>query len=227
MTSELMEFSAKDFLPGARAAFEASCGFQVGNEKHKRMFELADNVLDGCIDNLHPRAIISAIDGSALNDDTVSFGGFKFRCPAFSQLDPRLVRRIHLFVLTVGEFTTSLSGITATVFADMWGTVFCDESVEAVSNRVNGSVVIYPGLYGLPLSSVQDICSLLDGKRIGVSVREPSYVMTPIKSCCGIIFEASGELEQPESKCEDCIGNKHWCIVCKKKDAILGLRKQS
>ena len=218
MTPEMIEFSAKDFIPHARSAFERSCGFQVGNDKHRRMFELADSVLDDCIDKLHPTAIFSSMDGSALCDDVVSFGGFEFNCPAFSEIDPKLVQRIHLFVLTVGESGTKIPGITATVFADMWGTIFCDEAVASLSNRLNGSVIIYPGLYGLPLSSVRHICDLLDSERIGVFVNEPSYVMSPIKSCCGIIFEAYGDLTQPESRCEDCIGNKHWCIVCKKKE---------
>jgi len=215
MTKEIITFSPDELLPFARAAFVRSCGFQADHDKHRRMSELAERALEDIIDQLNPTAIVSAFDGDALQGDQIIAGDVSFHCPLFSSFDPKHVEWIYAFMLTVGEFETSLKGITSTVFADMWGTVFCDAMVEALSDQLGAKTIVYPGFYGFPLSSVPQFASLLDSGRIGIRVHA-SYVTTPIKSCSGFMFASTEPLPLPENTCDNCSANKHWCIVCKK-----------
>jgi len=189
MTKEIITFSPDELLPFARTAFVHSCGFQVDNNKHRRMSELAERVLEDMIGQLHPTAIVSALDGNALQGDQIIAEDFSFHCPLFSSFDSKHVQRIYAFMLTVGEFETSLSGITSTVFADMWGTVFCDAMVEALSNKLRAKTIVYPGFYGFSLSNVPQLSKLLDSTHIGIRVHA-SYVTTPVKSCSGFMFES-------------------------------------
>jgi len=214
MTKEIITISPETLLPFARTAFVRSCGFQGDHDKHRRMSELAERVLEDIMDQLCPTAIVSALEGTALQDDQIIAGEVSFHCPLFSSFDPKRVERIYAFMLTVGDFETSLSGITATVFADMWGTVFCDAMVDALSAQLRAKTIVYPGFYGFSLSNVPQFSKLLDSECIGIRVH-PSYVTTPIKSCSGFMFESAETLSLPKNSCENCTANKHWCIVCK------------
>ena len=215
MTREIITFAPEAFLPAARAAFAKACGFQAGNDRHRRMSELAEQVLEDGIDSLRPTAVVSAFDSDALVGDTIRAGGFSFHCEAFAQFDPKHVRRIYAFMLAVHNIKPKQEGISAAVFADMWGTIFCDAAIAALTEMLRGSTIIYPGFFGFSLSNILLFSKLLDGEGIGIQVREPGYTMLPVKSCCGFLFESTDPLPVPETACRDCIANKHWCIMCK------------
>ena len=213
---EIFNFDPMDFLPEARRAFSSANGFRDSIAKHRRMLNLSERVLKDILPAIRPTAVAAAFDGVSLEGDTLTISGVEFSCPAFSQFDPSRIRRIYPFMLTVGKPATSLNGITAEVFADMWATVFSDTIVAALANKLNSQFSIYPGFYGFPLSSVGRFSSLLDSENtIGVSVREPGFVMIPVKTCCGLMFETSGPLPLPADDCGECTANRHWCIMCK------------
>ena len=217
MTREVFTFDAKDFLTSARSAFVSANGFTEHNNKHRRMMDLSEEVLSDILPSVRPIAIVSSYGSEALTGDTITAdAGFEFASPAFSQFDQERIRHIYPFMLTVGDVKTSLEGITARVFADMWATVFCDVIVAALSEKLTAPITIYPGFYGLPLSNILQFSKLLDGEKIGISVREPGFIMLPVKSCCGLMFEAVGQLPLQEDSCEECMANRHWCIMCKK-----------
>ena len=213
MKNETITFSHEKLLPYARAAFTKSCGLEGDSGKKRRMSELSERVLQDIINRLRPVAIVSAFSGNSLQGDRITAGDFSFQCPLFSEFDPTQTTAIYAFMLTVGEFETSISGITAAVFADMWATVFCDAAVEALSEILNASTIIYPGFYGLELLNMPQLSKLLNSGRIGISVCEPGFTMSPVKSCGGFMFDNAFPL--PEDDCENCTANKHWCIVCK------------
>ena len=215
MTKETITFSQDKLLPFARAAFARSNRLEGGSSRQRRMSELSERVLEDIIDRLRPVAIVSALDGDALRDDRILTGEFSFHCPLFSHFNPKQMRNIYAFMLTVGEIETSLHGITATVFSDIWATVFCDAAVDTLSDMFGASTVIYPGFYGFELSNMPQLSKFLDSGRIGISVREPSCIMSPVKSCGGFMFDSENALPLPENDCENCSANKHWCIVCK------------
>ena len=216
MTREIITFTPEHFLESARLEFERINGFKAGNNKHRRMSDMADKVLDSIIDRIRPVAVVSAFGGHALHNDTISAGGFDFTCNAFVLFEPESVRRIYAFMLTLGDFTIEFDGIMSAVFADMWGTVFCDAAVHALADKLKTTAVIYPGFYGFSLSNIPKFSQLLDGESIGITVREPGFTMMPVKSCCGLMFESIGTAVLPESECKDCTANKYWCIMCKK-----------
>ena len=215
MNKEIITFSRDNLLPYARAAFARSCGLDSDSSKHKRMAELSERVLFDIFEQLCPVAIVSALGCDSLRGDRIISEEYSFICPLFSSFKTKKVRNIYAFMLTVGEVQASLSGITATVFADMWATVFCDAAVDSLKDMFNVSTTIYPGFYGLELNSMPLLSKLLDSGRIGISVCEPGFVMSPVKSCGGFMFDTKQTLSLPENDCETCMANKHWCIVCK------------
>ena len=215
MTNEIITFSQEKLLPYARTAFSHSCGLTSDSSKHKRMSELSERVLFDIFEQLRPTAIVSALGCDSLRGDRIISGQYSFICPLFAEFETKKLRNIYAFMLTAGEVQTSLSGITATVFADMWATVFCDAAVDTLKDMFNVSTAIYPGFYGLELSSMPPLSKLLDSGRIGISVREPGFVMSPVKSCGGFMFNSEYAMPLPENDCETCTANKHWCIVCK------------
>ena len=225
MNREIITFDPRAFLPSVRAAFKSANGFKDGNEKHQRMEELGEQVLEDSMANLQLRAVVSAFAPDVLQDDTICIDDFSFHCPAFAQFDSRHIKRIYAFMLTVGEPKTTLEGITAAVFADMWATIFCDAMAEALAEMFHAPVILYPGFHGLELSNVPQFAKLLDAQSIGIRVQEPGCIMLPVKSSCGFMFETLDALPLAESKCEDCIGNKHWCIMCKKNEAKMQNKK--
>ena len=215
MSNEIITFSQDKLLPHARMAFARSCGLGGDSGKQRRMLELSERVLDDVINQLRPTAVVSALGGNSLRGDRIISGEYSFGCPLFSEFEPKQMGNIYAFMLTVGEIETSLSGITATVFSDMWATVFCDAAVAALCEKFNASTTIYPGFYGLELANMPQLSKLLDSGRVGISVREPGFVMSPVKSCSGFMFDTEQTLSFPENDCETCMANKHWCIVCK------------
>jgi len=223
--NEIIPFDINMLLPKARAALVKSCGFKDGSAKHRRMAQMADDVLQKGMEGLRPSAIVSAYDASVLYGHEATLDGTSFKCAAFARINPVHVKKIYVFIITAGEVSVEGGDVMDVLYADMWGTAFADAAIEALSelladNTGSGSHIATfgPGFYGMDMSDIPLIFDILDGNAIGVEARAQSGCMIPLKSCAGFMIAADEPTALPPADCMSCVGNRGGCRLCKNND---------
>ena len=220
--NKIMQMDIGLLTPNARAGFARSCGFKDGSEKHRRMAQMADEVLQKGIAGLSPAAVVSAYDGNVLAGDSVVLDGVTFRCSAFKQINAVRVRKFYAFILTVGQVSAPSDEVMDLLYADFWGTAFTDAAMDELTQSLardagDGSHIAKfgPGFYGMSVSNIPLIFSILDGSAIGVEVCKDSGCMVPLKSCAGFMVATDGAAELTAAACMSCTGNRGGCRLCK------------
>ena len=222
MKNQVIHMDMAALLPKAREALAKASGFKDGNDKHRRMAQMAEEVLQKGKSTLRPCAVVSSYDNSVLSGDKAVLYETAFKCPAFARIEVDRVKKFYVFILTVGEVTADSDAVMDILYADMWGTAFADAAMEALSELLAkdagaGSYMATfgPGFYSMDMSTIPLIFDVLSGNAIGVEVHKQSSCMIPLKSCAGFMVATDGASALPPADCMSCVGNRGGCRLCK------------
>jgi len=222
MKNTILQLNIEQLLPKAQEDFARLCGFRAGSDKHRRMAQMADDVLQKGKSGLKPAAVVSAYESSVLRADKAVLDGVTFQCAAFARIDASFVRKLYAFILTAGEVSAEGGGAMESLYASMWGTAFAYAATSALSeilaeNAGDGSkmAIFGPGFYGMDLSNIPLIFRILDGSGIGVAIREKACYMVPLKSCAGFMLATHSLAAFPPADCMNCVGNRGGCHSCR------------
>ena len=231
MKNTILRFEEQDVYEQAKEFFIQICGFREMKSGSEKMLALGLAARDRGVASIDIRAVVSAYDADVFRGDAVVIGDAAFDCPAFERVDRDCVEKVYAFLMTVGECASRPEdGISAQVFADMWGTAYADAALETLETYIKQEMArefpgrleqtlflsdsFGPGLYGMNVSLTKELFGLMDAESVGMRVND-SGMMLPVKSCSGFYFAVTDDKDLPQLKCEDCGGNVLSCGFCR------------
>lgn len=186
-------------------------------KRYQRMLRQAIELKDRVVNDISVRAIYNYYDDVYLADSILVIDGKPFVSSTLKNVDSSQLLGAYVFVLTAGDFSFPEEPMMEQVLFDLWGTAFATAGRKhlqahfASEGRI--SEVFGPGLYGIPMESMQDLVSLVDADRIGVTVNDSCFLW-PVKSYGGIIFRVEDDYRPRGGSCADCRGSKLSCNLC-------------
>lgn len=197
--------------------FMKASGIDKEGQKFRRMKDTAFRMRDAVNDRVEIRGAYVFCDDVKLEGNTAVIGGQMFKCPAFEQIDPKIVKGAYIYVLSAGDFSLPEENIIDQLFADIWGTAFTDAARLILKKRLEDKAELSdsfgPGFYGMDVSDMFKVSQLIDFKTLDIELKD-SRVMVPLKSCAGMYFAVSDEYKKMKSGCLECRGTYSSCKLC-------------
>ena len=232
--SFVIHFREEDAFSLALEDFVKICGFKHESKKHKKMFESAMKIREQGIYKVDIKALLSVYGPDIIHENYLEVDGIKLYCDALIYLDREKINKVLCYIMTIGECGCESGELMDRLYADLWGTAYVNASYElfreeihsryikgsdkADENRLMLSDAFGPGYYGMPTEEMKNFFKIMDAEKIGVKCR-PSFIMTPLKSCAGILFVMEKGARVPEEHCKHCAGNSKGCGLCHMKQA--------
>lgn len=214
--------------------FIQSCGLDPFSEKFGRMMADAERVKEEIQEKIQINGAMAYFDQFKLQGDTLSLGETQFTCNAFSLMPPQSVKAVYAYVITAGDCSLDSKGVLDQLYGDMWGNAYLDVgrstlkqdlfSDYLMKNKKDGQhqeVTITdsfgPGFYGMDVRDTGKIFGLFgfsELEDVGMTCREDG-IMVPLKSCAGLYLIVNKSTELPDTTCQNCIGSKINCRLCR------------
>lgn len=195
--AELIGFDPTAVLPGedrvlARSGCPPSRRGRFGTEARKAL-QVLSRVAE-------PRALVRTLDVTELDADVLATDDIRLKSASLARF-MKGADRVSLLLATIGPGPEGKASrmreagrYTESYFIDAAASAMVEELLRKLhrklSSRFPGLVStarFAPGFGDFDLSVQADLVSLLDGSRAGVSVREGSCMLTPVKSGTGVI----------------------------------------
>lgn len=231
-----VEFNIEKCFDLAEEIFLKSSGINKEGDKFERMrqsaFALRDELGDGIdIKGLHSHYDSFSLGGEWLTvfrrEDVIDSNPLAaIKCTAFAQIDPASVEGVYAYAVSAGDYHLEARPIMDQLFADMWGTAFTEAArqmviedllTETTGDGATGKMSLSdnfgPGFYGMDSGEMLKLPALVDFDALGLEVLESS-VISPMKSCAGILFKVNDRYKQLNLACEHCYGNRRSCNLC-------------
>lgn len=217
-------FEYDELIGTAEKYFMDACGFLEDSANQQEYLQEGLRVLAKCRESVRPAALFSRLDDAEFHDSVLTAGGMSFQCTAFEQIPDGNVLDVYGYLLTVGPCRIKDKNLSEQYYSDIWGEGFlesCRERIRAhvaelVRESMPGAYVTYsfgPGFYGMHPEKLWDLCQILDGEAIGLTVDE-NGIPSPEKSCGGFLFVVRDQAKLPSEICRDCIGSDEGCQFC-------------
>lgn len=217
IANELWTMSGRECDALATELFIIQNNLDRPEKRYKRLLEEAVALKNEIVDDLHPRAVYNYYDNIFLKDDVLIIDGKMFVSRVLSGVHPSQFLGAYVFVLTAGDFSYSDRSMMDQVFYDLWGTAFATAARQHLQKHFSQdgriSEVFGPGLFGIPMSTMRNLVSMVDADRIGVTVNASNFLL-PVKSYGGIIFRVSNNYRPRGGTCATCLGSRLSCNLC-------------
>ncbi len=195
--AELIGFDPATVLPGedrvlARSGCPPSRRGRFGTEARGAL-EVLSRVAE-------PRALVRTLDVTELDGKVLATDEVRLQSASLARFMKGAVR-VSLFLVTIGpvpERTASrmreAGQHTASYFLDAASSSMVEELLRKLHRKLStrfpgfiSTARFAPGFGDFHLSVQSDLFDLLEGGRVGVSLREGSCMLTPVKSGTGVI----------------------------------------
>ncbi len=231
MNEGILRIPEKELYKEAQEHFIHICGLSRESSKQLKMLNLGTRSRLKGLEGLNIKAIIKSFDIEAYQNRKVQIQGKTFTCHGFENIPDDTVKKVYLYIVTVGECKYDQEDdIMTQLYADVWGTAYTEAARDYVKNRIledlsrgfpgqpgNSlflSETFGPGFYGMDVLKSIDLYGLLEAEKIGIQVRD-SGILLPLKSCSGIFLAVTDPNSLPHPDCRDCLGNAMSCSFCR------------
>jgi len=215
--NKIININKEDCNTWAAELFKQNSGlFKEGNiyNKMRKDAKAIRNIID---EKINAQVVFSYFDEITLNEEEATIGGEKIKCKAFGKISPKSIKGALVYILTVGEYCVKDESVIDQLYADLWGTSFTDAARYTFKKIIEKDKKLSdgfgPGFYGMNMTEMQKIASLVDSKKIGVEIKE-NGMLVPAKSCAGIYFEINDNYKGMDVACKTCLGNQLSCQLC-------------
>ena len=197
--------------------FMQTSGIDREGRKFERMKKDAFRMRKLIEDRVRIRVAYAWYDKVELSGREAVIGGERFYCSAFEQVDPNAVKGSYVYALSVGDFGLPEEPIMDQLYADIWGSAFTDAARFLLKHELEKKVKLSdsfgPGFYGMDVSQMQQLASLLSFDDLDMELRN-SQILVPLKSCAGLYFSVTDEYKKLNRECENCRGTHTSCKLC-------------
>jgi len=208
--------------------FAEICQFDLTRVLHRTMMKTAIGVRDKFLSQAAPQAVTAFYDRVSIKEDTIEMGSTRLRCDCFTQIPEEAVIGAYVYVLTIGEcsFPQDLD-VMDQMYLDIWATSYVDLAVSDLIRRyIQDDLTLRfpgettwmspcfgPGYYGMALTETEKIWKAADGSLAGVAL-DKNGMLTPEKSCGGIILIYNRKDIKAQEACLHCTGSHQSCRFC-------------
>jgi len=217
MSIRFMEFNMDEISERAYEIFMNTSGVNKEGRKFERMRNDAFRMRDVIEDRIKIRASYIFFEDVEMSGQDATFGGITFHCSAFDQIDPKLIKGVYVYALSAGDFGYPEDPILDQLYADIWGSAFTDAARlimrEKIEEETKLSDSFGPGFYGMDVSEMGSLTSLLNLDELDMEVRGEQIIL-PLKSCAGFYFSVEPEYKKLNQACETCLGTHTSCKLC-------------
>lgn len=217
MSIRFMKFNMDEISERAHEIFMSTSGVNKEGRKFERMRNDAFRMREVIEDRIKIRASYRYFEDVKLEGTEVTFGGITFHCSALDQVDPELINGVYVYALSAGDFGYPEDPILDQLYADIWGSAFTDSARlimrETIEKETMLSDSFGPGFYGMDVSEMGSLTSLLNLEEMDMEVRN-EMIMLPLKSCAGFYFSVKPGYEKLNQACENCLGTHTSCKLC-------------
>lgn len=217
MNIHLMNFNMEECSKLAYEIFMNTSGVNKEGRKFERMRKDAFRMRQVIEDRIKIRAAYSYYEDIALCGQELTIDGRSFKCRAFDQIDPDTVMGVYVYALSVGDFGFPEEPILDQLYADIWGSAFTDAARLLMKKNIENKVMLSdsfgPGFYGMDVSEMGTLTSLLNFDELDIEVRNGT-IMLPLKSCAGLYFRVNEGYSKLNRACENCLGTHTSCKLC-------------
>ncbi|MDD2215768.1 MAG: hypothetical protein PHE41_04265, partial [Eubacteriales bacterium] len=103
MKNHVINIQIEEALPLAKLYFLKTSGIGLETDKHKRMWNRAEQVYEDVSKNLQLQAVLSVYSPDLTGKD-MKINGRIFSCNGFEQLEHNCLFRVYAYILTAGDF---------------------------------------------------------------------------------------------------------------------------
>ncbi len=206
----------------AKNIFIMANRFNLENEKHVSMLEVAWEVEETVVDQIEIKCIWDEFTEISLCNNEMIINGVAVLCNAFQQLNISNIKHVLGYMMTLGEIEcTDEDDLLTQLYVHNWGMAYAEAASHALKAKVSqeySGLHIFeaaPGFYGMEVSELQSLFKIMDYKRIGIGINEHN-VMSPAKTCAGFYLVMDDLNQIPNDSCSDCMGNRKNCSYCVK-----------
>lgn len=197
--------------------FMKTSGINREGRKFERMKKDAFRMRKMIEERVKIRVAYAYYDDVILSGGQADIGGETFHCKAFEQVNPNVVKGAYLYALSVGDFGLPEEPIMDQLYADIWGSAFTDAARLLLKRELEKDVRLSdsfgPGFYGMDVSEMQQLASLLSFEDLDIELRN-SRIIVPLKSCAGLYFGVTDDYRNLNQECENCRGTHTSCKLC-------------
>lgn len=218
----------EEFRELAEVYFQKNSHLDLTTERDCRLFAMGKDVFDRYFSAQSLRVATLFAENPVLQKRCLLTAGKEFYCRYFERLSEKQIRGVFFFLLTAGEGpVTDSENVMDGLLCDIWRTSFVDAGMEILEKKLQKSLgkifpgqsvylsqIMGPGYYGMDLSEAEKIFSLLNGKNLGLSMK--NGILIPEKSCAGFFLVSGEDLTYEETACKLCMGNTAGCGFCRK-----------
>ena len=215
--NELWTMSGRECDALATELFIIQNNLDRPDKRYKRLLKEAVALKDEIVDDLTMRAVYNYYDDIFLKDDVLVIDGKMFVSRVLDGVHPSQFKGAYVFVLTAGDFSYKDRPMMDQVFYDLWGTAFATAARQHLQTHFSQdgriSEVFGPGLFGIPMSTMKGLVSMVDADRIGVTVNSSNFLL-PVKSYGGIYSRVADNYRPRGGTCATCLGSRLSCNLC-------------
>ena len=223
-----MEFQIEEraVAEGAEDRFFRICAFHLAEAGQRRMEEAAFGVREHLRNKMDICAAVRFYDEPLLAEDTLQLNDASLRCGAFGRIPGEAVKGTFVYLLTIGE--TDIEGekdIMTELYHDIWGTAYVESAMavlrkDCLEGLLDAGLYLSesfgPGYFGMNMDQGKLLFELVDGTSIGVE-QKASGLLTPEKSCLGLVLVYDRDDIKMPRVCEKCLGTRGGCRFCEKR----------
>ena len=217
MNNQVIHIEADEASQLAKEYFIKICGFNREGDKYSKMLAEGLSVREGIGEKININAIVSAYQNDVISGDSAIIDSVTFTCSAFRQIKKESVKSVFAYLLTAGIYELDENApIMNQLYADIWGTSFVDAGLEVLKKRLADGFAYEafgPGFYGMDVDQLSKFFDLLDGSKIGMTIRG-SGLMLPLKSCAGFLITVDDKSDLPDANCKNCRAYQKGCEFC-------------
>lgn len=139
-----------------------------------------------------------------------------FVCDGFMELSEGWLEEIIVYMISMPPLEDfSEEDLLRSYYGYIWQNVYIEAKKDLILGEGKKYLSFGPGYFGMALEENEKIYSLLEGRKIGVSIKNHS--MFPAKTCTGLCLKIKDEFIEIVKKldpCKYCVGNKNACDMC-------------
>lgn len=229
MQNQVIYFDKEPYRHVAQRRFSEMCGYDRNRRYPQRRVERSLSSLAEIDDQIQIRGIISEFPGECIYGGRMDLSGQTLFCQALEQIPEGHIRKLFLYILTLGEVSYSETSVLNQVYYDIWQTAYMDVARimlrDYLQTHLTGpkdylSPSVGPGFYGMDVGDLVKYFTILDHRKIDVRLLESGFMM-PAKSFAGFSLVTTTAVDVLQRKdCMHCLSQGKTCVFCQNHQGI-------
>ena len=223
MKNEILILDKESGRKIAEEYFAKICGFEKNKRISEKRIKKSMDLLQDIDEKLNIKVLVSEYEGGCINKDELSLDDVTFKCDIFSKIQSEDVKKVYIYLMTIGEMDIEDAPMSKKIYYDIWQTSYLDmgrdllkeyimEKQETQNIYVSESVA--PGFFGIPGSDIEKFFEILDASKIDMKIIDKG-AMLPHKSYAGLTIVTSKPVNIPKRDCEHCEARGKNCMYCR------------